>query len=116
MPLIFSYGTLQQESVQLSTFGRLLAGQPDRLPGFESAKVRIDDPVVAAQFGCAHFDNALYTGDETSAVPGMVFEITAAELVLVDEYERRARYTRIAVTLESGTSAWVYVEARSVPG
>jgi hypothetical protein len=24
MPLLFSYGTLQQENVQLSTFGRLL--------------------------------------------------------------------------------------------
>jgi hypothetical protein len=27
MPLLFSYGTLQQEAVQLSTFGRPLHGQ-----------------------------------------------------------------------------------------
>jgi hypothetical protein len=35
MPLLFSYGTLQQEDVQWSTFGRLLEGQRDELPGFE---------------------------------------------------------------------------------
>jgi hypothetical protein len=34
MPLLFSYGTLQQEDVQWSTFGRLLEGEPDELPGF----------------------------------------------------------------------------------
>jgi hypothetical protein len=32
MPLLFSYGTLQQENVQLSTFGRLL--QELRFPRF----------------------------------------------------------------------------------
>ncbi len=36
MPLLFSYGTLQQEDVQLSTFGRLLQGQRDELLGFET--------------------------------------------------------------------------------
>ena len=35
MPLVFSYGTLQEERVQLSTFGRLLQGYSDALIGFE---------------------------------------------------------------------------------
>jgi hypothetical protein len=35
MPLLFSYGTLQEEKVQLSTFGRRLGGQRDELLGFE---------------------------------------------------------------------------------
>ena len=34
MPLLFSYGTLQQQNVQLATFGRLLKGSPDSLVGF----------------------------------------------------------------------------------
>jgi len=34
VPLLFAYWTLQQEAVQLSTFGRLLAGQPDEVSGF----------------------------------------------------------------------------------
>ncbi len=31
---LFSYGTLQSESVQLETFGRKLEGEPDTLPGY----------------------------------------------------------------------------------
>jgi hypothetical protein len=33
MPLLFSYGTLQQEGVQRATFGRLLKGSADALVG-----------------------------------------------------------------------------------
>lgn len=32
---LFSYGTLQQENVQIATFGRLLNGAPDALVGFK---------------------------------------------------------------------------------
>ena len=42
MPLLFSYGTLQQPQVQMSTFGRLLDGQPDELVGFEQSLLAID--------------------------------------------------------------------------
>ena len=34
MPNLFSYGTLQYEAVQLSTFGRPLKGVADALPGY----------------------------------------------------------------------------------
>jgi hypothetical protein len=54
MPLLFSYGTLQQEHVQLSTFGRLLQGQRDELVGFEPSSVTIEDPQVAAASGKTH--------------------------------------------------------------
>ena len=39
MPLLFSYGTLQEERVQLSTFGRRLRGETDALPGYEPSLV-----------------------------------------------------------------------------
>ena len=48
MPLLFSYGTLQQPAVQMSTFGRLLQGHPDELIGFERAVQPLDDPKFAA--------------------------------------------------------------------
>src|ERR1700689_2851580 len=48
MPLIFSYGTLQQDNVQLSTFGRLLEGHGDELVGAEKSLLRIDDEKVVA--------------------------------------------------------------------
>ena len=98
MPRLFSYGTLQQEDVQWSTFGRLLEGQRDELPGFEAS-------VSAAQHA-----NVLFTGSVDRRVAGTVFEITDAELAAADEYEQRAKYTRIAVTLASGKQAWVYVD------
>ena len=47
MPLLFSYGSLQQEEMQLSTFGRKLAGEKDLLIGYEPSLVKIADPEVA---------------------------------------------------------------------
>ena len=51
MPLLFSYGTLRQEAVQLSTFGRVLRGHPDQLVGFEQSVFRIEDPAFVAMSG-----------------------------------------------------------------
>ena len=66
MPLLFSYGTLQDPAVQVATFGRRL-------------------------------------------------EVTDAELMAADAYEAPADYVRVAVTLVSGASAWVYVHGPSRP-
>jgi gamma-glutamyl AIG2-like cyclotransferase len=111
MPLLFSYGTLQQEDVQLSTFGRRLHGQTDGLPGFAPALVRIDDPQVAAILGQTHHANAEFNGHAESRVPGMVFEVTDAEIASVDEYEAAYSYERVSATLASGREAWVYVHS-----
>ena len=105
MPLVFAYGTLQDEKVQLSTFGRLLRGHRDELIGFE----------LAAASDKTHA-NVTFTGKDASRVSGTVFEITDAELAVADEYERVAAYTRITASLASGEQTWVYVDARSVPG
>jgi gamma-glutamylcyclotransferase (GGCT)/AIG2-like uncharacterized protein YtfP len=115
MPLLFSYGTLQQENVQLSTFGRLLQGQRDELVGFEQSLVRIEDPQVAATSGKTHHANVTFNGRNDSHVSGTVFEITDAELAAADQYEQLAAYKRVAAMLASGKQAWVYVDARSVP-
>jgi SAM-dependent methyltransferase len=115
MPLLFSYGTLQQERVQLETFGRLLEGRRDELVGFESALVPIEDPKVAAAMAQTHHANAVYNGRSDSRVTGTAFEVTDAELALADQYERTASYVRIAVRLASGHDAWVYVDARTAP-
>ena len=109
MPLLFSYGTLQQENVQLSTFGRLLRGSTDELQRYAPALVTIDDAAVVATSGRTHHANATFTGDDQSRVSGTVFEITDTELASADEYERRASYGRVWVTLASGRQAWVYV-------
>jgi hypothetical protein len=113
MPLIFSYGSLQQENVQLSTFGRLLHGHRDELPGFEESLVRVEDPQVAAASDRTHHANVTFNGRSDSRVSGMVFEITDAELAAADGYEQVASYKRIGAVLASGKQTWVYVDARS---
>ena len=45
---------------------------------------------------------------------GTVFTISGDELQSADAYEVAA-YKRVAVTLRSGTRAWVYADARSTP-
>ena len=111
MPLLFSYGTLQQERVQLSTLGRLLNGERDELLRFEQSLVRIEDPQVVATTGTAHHANVTFNGNDESRVPGMVFEITDAELASVDEYEAGFLYRRVPAVLTSHRQTWVYVYA-----
>jgi len=112
MPLLFSYGTLQQEDVQLSTFGRLLQGQRDELPGFEQSLVRIEDPQEVAACGRTYNANVTFNGRNDSRVSGTVFEVTDTELAAADRYEQPAAYKRIVATLASGKRAWVYLHAR----
>lgn len=107
---LFSYGTLQQEGVQLSTFGRLLEGRPDALPGFRQTMVRITDPDVLAKSGKDFHPIVAPSADPADAIEGTVFQVTAEELVQADLYEVDD-YKRVAVTLKSGLHAWVYVAA-----
>ena len=115
MPLLFSYGTLQQENVQLSTFGRVLQGEKDDLLGFEQTVLKIEDPQVVATSGTASHPIVKFNGRNESRVTGTVFEITDAELARVDQYEVAA-YRRVAAILASGKQAWVYVDARFASG
>jgi gamma-glutamylcyclotransferase (GGCT)/AIG2-like uncharacterized protein YtfP len=109
MPLLFSYGTLQLEEVQLKTLGRALAGTPDAIRGFEAASVKIEDPEMAAALGRTHHANVRFTGDDTSQVTGTVFDITDGELAKFDAFERVYFYVRVLAPLASGRKAWVYV-------
>jgi orotate phosphoribosyltransferase len=111
---LFSYGTLQLVPVQMSTFGRTLEGTSDELPGFSRSMVKIDDPNVVVTSGKTHHPIVQFTGDPGDMVAGSVFLITRQELLNADKYEVAA-YRRIAVTLDSGLRAWVYVDARHAP-
>jgi hypothetical protein len=108
--LLFSYGTLQLDDGQVKTFGRLLRGSPDALPGFRQTLVRITDPEVIKTSGADHHPIVQASDDPRDEVAGAVFEITAAELAAADEYEV-SDYKRVAVRLKSGRDAWVYAKA-----
>jgi hypothetical protein len=116
MALLFSYGTLQEEAVQLIAFGRALQGERDELPAYEPSLVPIDDPQVIAALGRTHHANVTFNGRSHSRVEGTVFELSDAELAAADRFEQPFAYTRIAVTLASGKVAWVYVDARTANG
>jgi gamma-glutamylcyclotransferase (GGCT)/AIG2-like uncharacterized protein YtfP len=105
---LFSYGTLQQPEVQIANYGRTLVGAPDLLRGYRLAPLEISDAHVVAISGKAVHSIACATGDAEDSVPGMLFEISEAELQATDAYEVDV-YARVEAVLESGRTAWVYV-------
>ena len=113
--LLFSYGTLQLEAVQIATFGRRLAGTSDVMEGFELVALKIEDPKVVAISGKAYHTMARFTGRASDVISGTVFTVTPDEVRNADEYEVPA-VKRVAVALQSGLRAWVYVDAsRPIP-
>ncbi|HWI19060.1 MAG TPA: gamma-glutamylcyclotransferase family protein [Vicinamibacterales bacterium] len=109
MPLLFSYGTLQFEEIQLATFGRRLEGRKDALVGYEPSLVAIPDPAIVARLNKTHHDNVTTSADGNRRVEGTAFEVTEAELVQADNYEAEFSYARVIVTLASGLESWLYV-------
>lgn len=108
---LFSYGSLQDEAVQLATFGRKLSGSSDTLPGYRTFRIEIQDKTAAAASGADFYMNAEFTGRQSDSVAGMRFSVTKQELEHADVYEKGANYERIMVTLKSGMQSWLYVSA-----
>ena len=106
--LLFSYGTLQLDKVQLESFGRLLKGAKDSLSGYKLASIEITDKKVLEQSGQKSHPIAIRTGNLHDKIQGVVFEITPDELYKADAYEVED-YQRFLVTLDSGKSAWIYI-------
>ncbi len=107
--LLFSYGTLQNSTVQIKTFGRKLTGYSDQLLGYKLAMVEIQDVSVVKLSGETHHPIAVPSQFDT--ISGAVFEITPEELAQSDEYEVDD-YQRILGKMALGRPAWVYVVAR----
>ena len=96
--VLFSYGSLQQQEVQLSLYKRVLKGDEDQLKGFKLTEELLYDqyPII------------IETKDNIDLISGYVFEITLEELKFTDDYEGE-HYRRTQVKLESGREAWCYV-------
>jgi hypothetical protein len=101
VPLVFSYGSLQQPAVQGATFGRQLDGRPDALPGFVLETLQRGNKTLAN----------VRRGAASDRVEGVALTVTDLELVTADAYELADAYTRIPAVLASGLEAWVYVDA-----
>ncbi len=107
---LFSYGTLQNEAVQLEKFGRLLTGVVDTLIGYRLSTLEIKDAEVIALSGARIHPVLVFTGDSNDTVEGTIFSLTAEELRQADDYEVD-EYMRVSERFSSGTVAWVYVSA-----
>ena len=105
---LFSYGTLQSEEVQLSTFGRKLDGKRDILIGYKLTMIRIEDQAFVAASGTANHRNLQFTNSPSDVVEGILFAVTKKELEHADAYEP-AGYKRVLAKLRSGAKAWVYL-------
>lgn len=112
--LLFSYGTLQLEAVQVATFGRTLEGVPDALPGHRLDKIPMRDSKVVRVSGTEFHLIARPAPEATAPVPGVVFRVSLDELARADGYETDD-YQRVRVTLASGTQCWVYTAPAGPP-
>ena len=87
MPLLFSYGTLQERHVQLALFGRPLDGTVDAIVGFVRGRVAVleDDTLNAA---LSHYENAVASGNPEDRINGTALQVTDAELAQADPTRR----------------------------
>ncbi len=114
MPLIFSYGSLQEEPVQLSIYGRVLRGESDELIDCVRTLIEVPKSHKSAATGLTHYATVTFVPGYGNRVPGTVLELTDAELFATDGYERDSEYERVLAVLASGRSVWVYVSALTV--
>ncbi len=106
---LFSYGTLQQERVQLQTYGRLLEGTEDALCGYRLERLPDRDPEAVRISGLKSHLIVRPTGIKTDRVAGMVYFLSPDELEATDRYEG-SDYRRVVLELESGRRAFVYLD------
>jgi gamma-glutamylcyclotransferase (GGCT)/AIG2-like uncharacterized protein YtfP len=114
VPQIFSYGSLQEAPVQVSIYGRALHGESDELIDCVRTLIEVPKSHKAFATGLTHYATVTFMPDSGSRVPGTLLEITDAELVATDGYERDSEYVRVLAALASGRRVWVYVSASTV--
>lgn len=104
---IFSYGTLQNDKVQLNLFGRILNGYKDSLKGYRLSSIEIKDELIFSSNEEKYFHTVIISDNLNDTVDGTVYEISEEELLKADRYEPE-NYKRFKTELVSGKQAWIY--------
>jgi gamma-glutamylcyclotransferase (GGCT)/AIG2-like uncharacterized protein YtfP len=104
---LFSYGTLQKDTVQLKLFGRLLTGTKDILESYKAISIEIKDELFLSKGEEKYQRIATPSKDKKDKIEGTVFEVSEKELLHSDTYEP-GDYKRVKVILVSGKEAWIY--------
>jgi gamma-glutamylcyclotransferase (GGCT)/AIG2-like uncharacterized protein YtfP len=97
--LLFVYGSLRDQQVQLEIIGRLVKGTPDVLLGYGISTIAIDNCVYP-----------ILVPMPDGIVEGEILSVSKDELHDIDIYEAD-EYRRVKVKLQSGTEVWVYTSA-----
>lgn len=108
---LFSYGTLQDEKIQLALFGRNIKGINDKLPGYKLSTIENKSYKQNEESEPPFYLIALPSNNSNDLIDGMILELTTPELLVADAYESDD-YRRVEVFLQSGKKAWVYIAAR----
>lgn len=94
---LFIYGTLINPEIQKEVFGRKIKGVSGVLKGYKKSEIEIKNQTYP-----------IIIPNNSSAIRGLVIEVTEDEFKKIDKYETNA-YQRKAVVLESGIHVLVYV-------
>ncbi|WP_026728112.1 gamma-glutamylcyclotransferase family protein [Flavobacterium denitrificans] len=105
MEKLFSYGTLRSKEIQRQVFNRVLTGTADQLLGYKLKSLQIEE-----EFGMADYVVVVPSENPADIIHGVVFEVSIADLAKVDLFESNA-YKRVQVKLQSGETAWIYMES-----
>ena len=97
---LFVYGTLRDPAVQKAVFGRCPESGADVLRGYALVPVEIDGTT---------YRSLVPSQDAADRIDGLVLQLRRDELARADAYEGSTDYVRLAVRLESGGDAFVYV-------
>lgn len=106
MESLFTYGTLQDRTIQKAVFGKLLTGKTDSLPGYEKFQLKIPDSRSGSSYPALRISE-----NKESKVHGTVYLIDEKDLILADGYEGYS-YVRKKLKLDSGIEAWTYVSRK----
>ncbi|WP_225840137.1 GDSL-type esterase/lipase family protein [Streptomyces sp. NK08204] len=106
---LFCFGTLLDQQVQTSLFGRTVPTTAGSLAGYRTRPLAITDESVIATSG----QDVHLTLERTlgGTVEGAVLRLSDQELAAADDYEVDD-YARRRVLLTSGETAWAYLDAR----
>ena len=105
MEQLFSYGTLQSKEIQMQVFNKLLSGTEDQLVGYKLKDLQIEE-----EFGMEDYFVAMPSENPLDAVSGIAFTVSSEDLIKADQFESNA-YKRIQIILQSGKTAWIYIES-----
>lgn len=92
---LFTYGTLQEASIQLRLFGRVIEGRAAVMRGYKRAQIRLGEVYFVA------------VPAENEEIAGQVLELSPEELHRCDVYEGAA-YLRERGHLSDGSLVWIY--------